>query len=150
MSIEIILIPLAIGAFSAWQAKRAENEQGAAVVEVSTRMRDVGLLEQALVDTGGAVVRNNEELVVTWPQNQGLFRRDTDGIWSAHFAEDVDLEEATALIREVDVAYGRRVQQTLVQRLRERAPAAGMDIESETVEQDETVTMVFNVTRMQA
>jgi hypothetical protein len=42
------------------------------------------------------------------------------------------------------------VQQALVQRLRERAPQAGMEIESETVEEDATVTMVLNVNRGRA
>ncbi len=54
------------------------------------------------------------------------------------------------MVRQDYVYYGKRVLQSLVQRLRERAPAAGMNIESETVEEDETVTMVLNVTQAQA
>lgn len=165
MSLEIVLVPLAIAAVSAIRATRTQKvpdqhtvgqiapevaEESVALVEVSTRMRDLELLGLSLGDTGAAVARRGDELLVSWPQHRCTFRRNHEGIWSAHFADNVDVDQASALIRAVDVAYGRRVQQTLVRRLRERVPQVGMEIESETVEEDATVTMVLNVNRVHA
>ena len=165
MSLEIILLPLAIAAVGAVKAARTQKapdqrsvtqdapltaHEQMALVEVSTRMRDVDLLGAALGDTGANVDRAGDELFVSWPHQRCVFGRNHEGIWSAHFTDDVDVQEASDLIRAVDFAYGRRVQQALVQRLRERAPQAGMEIESETVEEDATVTMVLNVNRSRA
>lgn len=147
MSIEIVLIPLAFAAVSAWQAKRAADETGAHHLEVGTRMRDPHLLAQALRNTRAVVTQDRERLVSTWGQVQAVMTRSPDGIWSAHFADRVDVEHATALLRGVDVAYGQLVQQAVLARLKERATASGMVVESEQVEDDRTVTLVLNVSR---
>lgn len=145
MSIEVVLIPAAIAGFSAWQARRAAGADGREVVAVSTRMRDGGLLQRALADTGATVEQHGDVLTATWPDSQGRFTRDEQGIWSAHLAGEVDHETATALVGAIDVAYGRHVQQEVLARLRERAPQAGMHVESETTEDDDSVTLVLNV-----
>jgi hypothetical protein len=43
----------------------------------------------------------------------------------------VDEERAVEIVRAVDAAYGRQVQRAVLDRLRERAPAAGLRLESE-------------------
>ncbi len=45
----------------------------------------------------------------------------------------------------IDAAYGRRVQAVVLERLRQRAGAAGFRLESETVEDDASVTLVLTV-----
>lgn len=49
------------------------------------------------------------------------------------------------IVAAVDAAYGRRVQQAVLTRLRERAPQAGMTIASETVGDTDTVTVVLDL-----
>lgn len=147
MSIEIVLIPLAFAAVSAWQAKRAADELGAQHLEVGTRMRDPHLLAQALRHTNAVVTNEGERLVCTWGQVQAVMARSPDGIWSAHFSDQVDVEHATTLLRGVDAAYGHLVQQAVLARLKERAAASGMVVESEQVEEDRTVRLVLNVSR---
>lgn len=145
MSIELILIPMAIAAVSAWQAKNAADDDGRQVVAVGTRMRNDRLLQFAIVDTGAQVSRHGDVITATWPTSQGRFTRDIDGIWSAHFVGDTSLDTASNLIANIDTAYGRHVQQEVLTRLRERAPTAGMAVESETVEDDHSITLVLNV-----
>ena len=147
MSIEIVLIPLAFAAVSAWQAKRAADEHGTQHLEVGTRMRDPNLLAQALRNTNAVVTHEGERLVCRWGQIQAGMARSPDGIWSAHFSDQVDVEHATALLRGVDAAYGQLVQQAVLARLKERATVSGMVVESEKVEEDRTVTLVLNVSR---
>lgn len=147
MSIEIILIPAAVAAIAAWQANRGTDEAGRTRVAVTTRLRSADLLRLALRDLGATVDASSEEVVASWSTIQASFSRDESGVWTAHFEGDVTTEEATDVIQNLDRAYGRRVQQEVLERLRDRAPQAGMTIESETVEEDRTVTLILNVGR---
>src|SRR4051812_15165595 len=148
MSISIVLLPLAIAAVTVARDRiERREEQGRIVCRVNTRMRDRELLAGALTDTEGsvAVSADGASLLVTWPDVTARFDRDTDGIWSAHFAGDVDEARARELVGQVDLAYGRRVQAAVLARLRERAPAAGLTLDSERLEEDDSVTLVLTV-----
>ena len=145
MSIEIVLLPLAIAAVSAWQAKRDADEAGRQVVSVGTRMKNEQLLQAAIADSGATVTSDATGILAEWGSSQARFTRNADGIWVVHVLGDATPDEATALVRTVDAAYGRRVQQEVLARLRERAPEVGMSVESETVEDDESVTLTLNV-----
>ena len=144
MSISIVLIPVAIAAVSAWQASRPETDgHGRTVCRVGTRMRDAGLLADALTDTGAIVSRANGHLVADWQGVRAEFSRDAQGIWQVDMTGNVDQAAATGIAAAIDAAYGRRVQAAVLARLRERAPAAGMRIESERIEDDQSVTLVL-------
>lgn len=146
MSVSILLVPLAIAAVSAWQVGRHETDSdGMTICHVQTRMRDQRLLTAALRDTRADVAVTNDSLVARWQGVDASFQRDDQGIWQAHFTGDVDVERASGIIEAVDLAYGRRVQHDVLAKLRERAPLAGMLVASETVEADDSVTLVLNV-----
>ena len=146
MSISLVLLPLAVAAVTAAHDRmERRTENGRLVCSVGTRMRDGGLLARAVEDTGASVEASAESLVIRWSDVTARFDRDAAGIWTAHFGGDVDEERARELVSLIDAAYGRRVQAAVLQRLRERAPAAGMRLESETVEDDASVTLVLTV-----
>ncbi len=50
-----------------------------------------------------------------------------------------------AIVNEVDSAYTRRVQDAVYRRIRSRASELGYEIDSEAVDNDETITLVVNV-----
>jgi hypothetical protein len=156
MSIEIVLLPLAIAAISAYQAKRDADATGRQVVAVETRMKNEHLLEAALADIGATVSRDEAGILAEWHGLQdrdaragggktARFVRNAQGIWTVHVLGEATVEEATELVRSVDAAYGRRVQQDVLTRLRARAPEVGMTVESETVEDDDSVLLTLNV-----
>lgn len=145
MSIEIVLLPMAVAAVSAWQAKKAADDAGRQIISVGTRMRNSTLLQRALTDTGATVTTSGDVLTASWEATQGRFTRDPSGIWSVHLVGDTDCHQANDLMSRVDALYGRHVQAEVLARLRDRAPAAGMEIESETVEDDDSVTMVLTL-----
>lgn len=145
MSIELALVPLAFAAIGAWRASRTEAEGDQPPIHhVQTRMRDGSLLAGALEDTHARVL-SGEGLSADWDGVHAEFRQGDQGIWQVHFAGRLDEAQARAIVTAVDQAYGRRVQQAVVARLRERAPAAGMTIESESIGEDQSVTMVLAV-----
>lgn len=147
MSIEIVLVPLAVAAISAWQANRKTEGSGQVSVVVTTRMKHAGLLASALQDLGAEVARSDEVIAAVWPGMKTEFTRGQDGVWRAHFAGEVSEETATTVVRDLDRAYGLRVQQEVLHRVRARAPEVGMTLESETVEEDRSVTLILNVER---
>ena len=149
MSISILLVPAVAAATAAAAALTERHDQRGedrVVCQVQTRMRDAALLAAALRDTRAVVTGEDEHaLQAEWQGVSARFVRDEDGIWTAHFTGDVDRQRAIEIVTAVDAAYGRHVQQTVIQRLRDRAPAAGLRLESETVKADASVELVFTV-----
>ncbi len=148
MSIEIVLIPLAIAAVSAWQAKRADtttSPDGTLVCEVNTRMKDPVLLQRALEDVGAIVQADAIGLTATWSDASARFIRDESGIWSAHISGSTDVQRATGIVGAIDEAYGRQVQAAVLNRIRAHAFESGLTLKSESVGQDKSVTLVLEV-----
>ncbi len=147
MSIEVVLIPVAVAALSAWQANRKIAEDGNVQVDVRTRMKNADLLGRALQDMDATVQTSPDAITAVWPAIQARFKRNSEGVWTAHFGGDVIADTAIKVVRDLDRAYGLRVQQAVLERVRARAPQVGMAVESETVEEDRTVTLVLTVGR---
>jgi hypothetical protein len=146
MSVSIVLVPMALAAISAWQASRSETDaQGRTMCQVSTRMRDEGLLAAALADTRAVVGRSGSTLSADWAGARAEFTRDEAGIWQASFTGDIDEERAIGVISAIDQAYGLQVQRAVVARLKQRAPGAGMSVVSERAEADDSMTLVLEV-----
>lgn len=146
MSVSLILVPLAVAAVAAAHVVRSSPDNSNRIIcQVRTRMRDETLLAAALRETDAEVTVDGQEIVATWSDVRAGFRRDQDGIWTAHFTGEIDEQRATEIVRAVDAGYGRQVQATVLQRLRERAPAAGLRLESESLVEDAGVRLVFAV-----
>lgn len=145
MSVEVLLVPLAFAAIKAWQANRSDTGDPL-VCQVSTRMRDVTLLSAALSDLGAEVTCSEAELTARWPDLSAQFARGAEGIWTAHVSgTEVDEARALDLVTRIDAAYGRRVQAAVLERIRDRAKDAGLQVESEVRDAEENVTLVLTV-----
>ena len=154
MSVSLLLIPAAMaalpGALSAAAAameKAVNPANDSAHLRVQTRMKDIGLLQLAIGDTGGAVRKAGAgRITAVWRGDEAIFTRGDDGVWAVHFdGPGASREQAETILQELDSAYARRVQSAVVQRLKERADGANLQLQSETVEEDNTVTLVLNV-----
>ena len=151
MSVTLLLVPLAMAGATAVKAAADRRADGPTACQVRTRMRDRTLLAEALRDTGADVTVADETLTAAWsqPVTEATFTRGAEGIWAAHFT-GVGQERAVELVTAVDAAYGRQVQRAVLTRLREQAPAAGLRLESESVGDDASVRLVFEVEREKA
>ncbi|MCC9195320.1 hypothetical protein QNO08_03095 [Arthrobacter sp. zg-Y820] len=146
MSISLLLVPMAIAAVGAFKIGRTETDaQGQRMCQVQTRMRDAGLLAAALADTNATVSPAADTITADWLGVRAVFHRNEQGIWQVDFTGDIDEKRAADIVAAIDLAYGRQVQQAVLARLREKAPSAGMTVASETVEDDDSVTLVLNV-----
>lgn len=147
MSVSLRLLPLAAVAAKAEAEVRARQDQeGRIVCQVQTRMRDENLLAAALRETGALVSTDNGQLHASWDGVRSVFQRAPDGIWTAHFGGDVDERRAVEIVRALDAGYGRQVQRAVLARLHERAPAAGLRLESASTTEENAVQLVFAVT----
>jgi hypothetical protein len=144
----MLLVPLAMAGAAA--IKAAADRRADGVCRVGTRMRDAAMLGDALRDTGADVRLKDDRVTVRWADGvTAAFTREADGLWAAHFS-GTDEDGATRKVSEVDAAYGRLVQRVVLERLRDQAPAAGLRLESETVGEDASVRLVFEVERERA
>jgi hypothetical protein len=166
MSVSIILIPAAIAAIASMAAggaatagigagiagaiKSMSGGGQAEVLQVRTRMKDRALLEQALEDLGAVDVEVGDEVAATVDGVNLVMQASPEGIWAANFtaakgAPEVATDVATRLAERLDAAYAARVQTAVAERIREKATDAGLELVSETVDDDQSVTMTLNV-----
>ena len=126
MSVSLLLVPAVIAAVAGSTAAGAAGAIGTLAsgsaaqsdrsLIVATRMRDLGLLSQAVVDIHGTVaVADDEHLSAIVSDLRLDMTRGADGIWAAHIdaARTVDVDEANALMLALDRAYLARVQQAV-------------------------------------
>ncbi len=122
--------------------KGAEEEKACVV---QTRLKHPGLLVEALRSLGATATASTRGVSGTWEGMSFRFVHHEDGTLSAEFDFGVDVERAREFILATDAAYARAVQEAVRQRVRERAGQLGMTVESETVAEDRSVTLVLNV-----
>jgi hypothetical protein len=144
----MLLVPLAMAGAAAFKAAADRRADG--VCRVATRMRDASMLGDALRDTGADVRLADDSVTARWTDGvTATFAREADGLWSAHFSGTGETG-AVEKVSSVDAAYGRQVQRAVLERLRGQAPAAGLRLESESVGEDASVRLVFEVERERA
>ena len=140
MSLEIILVPLAIAAYGSWKARSMEKDN---VLLVETRLKDSTILAATLHSMGGTSVSVDEGVVRAIIGNRSVsFQSDSNGVLTAH-VDTKDQEEAISLLLEVDRQYGIQVQAAVVERVKQRAGSLGMNVISQIKGEDGSVNMIL-------
>lgn len=144
MSLEIILVPLAVAAYGSWKARSMERDN---VLLVETRLKDTRLLAQALEAMGGVSIRVEGSKVSAQIGARKLsFSPDSQGVLTAH-VDTKDQEEAISLLLEVDRQYGVQVQTAVVEKVNQRASDLGMEIVSQLTTDDGAINIVLEEVR---
>lgn len=147
MSLEIILVPMAIALITKAHSKATENTPNASThqVVVETRMKNATLLANAMENIGCSTTITPTEIAASLNSIYFTFSQNTDGIWKANFIEGTSVIAAEQIIGQIDKAYGIEVQAEVLKKIKDRAPQNGMTLESETINQDASVTVVLAV-----
>lgn len=150
MSVEILLVPLALAAVHAVAA--IGGGVAAGITEgaeppciVQTRLKHPGLLVAALRSMGATASAAESGVRGELDDLEFSFAHHEDGTLSAHFPAGTDTERAREFVLATDAAYALGVQEAVRQRVRSRAGELGMTVESETVDENHAVTLVLNV-----
>ena len=145
MSLEIILVPLAIAAYGSWKARSMEKDN---VLMVETRLKDSALLAMAIQAMGGTSVEVDGGVVQAEVGNRKVsFRSDSSGILTAH-VDTKNQDEATSLLLEVDKQYGIQVQAAVVERVKQRAGGLGMNFVSQVTGEDGSINIILEEVRV--
>lgn len=147
MSLEIILIPLAIALVTQAKSKAKENtpNNSSHQVAVETRMKNLELLQNAMRNIGCTTTMQEGEITASLNATNFTFKKNPQGIWAARFPAGTSVEVAEQIIGQIDKAYGIEVQAEVLRKIKERAPQSGMTLESETINEDSSVTLVLAV-----
>ena len=144
MSLEIILVPLAVAAYGSWKARSMERDN---VLLVETRLKDTQLLTQALEAMGGVLVKvDGSKVSAEIGARKVSFSPDSQGVLTAH-VDTKNQEEAISLLLEVDRQYGVQVQTAVVEKVKQRASGLGMDLVSQIVSDDGAINIVLEEVR---
>jgi len=144
VSLEIILVPLAIAAYGSWKARSMEKDN---VLLVETRLKDSALLTMALHAMGGTSVEVDGGVVRAVIGNRKVsFRSDSSGVLTAH-VDTKDQDEAISLLLEVDKQYGIQVQAAVIERVKQRAGGLGMNIISQITSEDGSINIILEEVR---
>lgn len=145
MSLEIILVPLAIAAYGSWKARSMEKDN---VLMVETRLKDSALLAMAIQAMGGTSVEVDGGVVQAVVGNRKVsFRSDSSGVLTAH-VDTKNQDEATSLLLEVDKQYGIQVQAAVVERVKQRAGGLGMNFVSQVTSEDGSINIILEEVRV--
>lgn len=145
MSLEILIIPAALGV-AAWQSHKQDSDDSK-VVQMATRLKDPVLLREALEGIGAQVDQDEGITRAEWSDLVISFTVGQDDLLHA-FSKDHDHEDKIfERIAEVDRTYARLVQRNVIERIRNNASGMGMRLESESVNDDDSVSFSLVVTR---
>jgi hypothetical protein len=108
-------------------------------------MKNLELLQNAMRNIGCTTAMQENEIVASLNSLNFNFKKNSQGIWAATFVAGTTLEAAEQIIAQIDKAYGIEVQAEVLRKIKERAPQSGMTLESETINEDSSVTLVLAV-----
>lgn len=140
MSVSLVLVPIAIAAAGAIRA----HVESRSAVRVETRMRDEELLRRALEEYGCKNVRAEETVAASADGREILFERAEAGTFEGRFT-GIDKAEAETFVREVEHEYTRLLQAQVYERVLAGAAERGYTLESERVEEDNSVVLTLRV-----
>lgn len=153
MSIEIVLIPLAIAvtkqvaeAFSVHREKLQARH-----VILETRMKDEVLLREALEEWSCSFrqVEHTDSLEsLEWSMaNEVTFLQQENGSYSLVLPQGADVTAYTEWVDNVETSYTKHLQQKVYRNLIEQAREQGMVMEKEEVLEDQSIQITYVLNR---
>jgi len=145
MSITLILIPVAIAVAGAISTRKERSEGLPNSFSLETRMKDEELLEAALRNYGCKSVTTGGTIDSTLNGTRILFERNEQGVFEAIFVGDISADHARTFVAELDEEYAQLVHQQVYENLLSRARQRGLVMESEEVQEDNSIVLTFRV-----
>lgn len=145
LSVSLALIPVAIAVAGAIATRREAQQDPQDSFRLRTRMKDEELLHAALENYGCGSVVAGETVDSALGDTRMVFGRDETGAFEALFVGDISAEHGASFLAELDEEYTLLVQQRVYQNLLSRAEERGLVVESEQVQEDNSVTITLRV-----
>ena len=139
MSIEVLLIPIGIAAYTALKEhRRTDLCEGCRQTRITTSV----LLVQALEQMGATEIVVDQHVVTAQMDKESLRFQMVEGVFLGR-VDGGSEEETAATLARLDGEVGRIVQAAKVEEMRLRAAQLGLELVGEEVAEDGTVQMIF-------
>lgn len=145
MSLSAILVPIVISSIAGVSLDSAEEILHGNYYKVKTSMKDETLLKKALENRGSDVQLEKMQIEASIGAVDIVFQREEDDTISAFLNKNVEREEAIEFLQNVETEYRRLVQQQTYEKLLQRAKHEGLILNSNTVNEDNSIVLTFNV-----
>ncbi|MYL65996.1 hypothetical protein GLW07_21900 [Bacillus hwajinpoensis] len=146
MSIELVLIPLAIGIVQVVSDKRQTTLDGNNHYSIPTVIKDESMLKQALNNYGADIGLYDNQLKSTVADVDILFNKDDDQQYIALFDQSIERKDAEEFIENIQIEYTSIVRKDTYEKVIRRAKDYGMELESEEENLDRGIVLTFKVT----
>jgi hypothetical protein len=145
MSVELALLPIAIAAIGAIASRKRAQRQAETSFSLETRMTDPRILQAALGNCGCQSVATGAAVDSAIEGARIIFEPRDNGALNAAFFGAIAPSQAEEFIASLYGEYTRLVQQDVYQKVIERAAAKGLSLESEEIQQDDSIVLTFCV-----
>jgi uncharacterized linocin/CFP29 family protein len=156
MSVEIVLMPIAIAAVAgaiktrnennkelARTLRNEKNRESSGYFTLGTRIKDTKLLEETLKIYGCKNVLIGDDLETELDNVRIMFEKDENEVFNAVFLGDISLEKAKEFISDINGEYTKLVQEKVYQNLLKNASGHNLQLESEEVKEDNSIVLTF-------
>ena len=145
MSIELVLIPIGIATVSA--AKTFFSKENGHC-SISTVMKDEILLQQALDNYGyQSEFRDEQKLQAIVGEVQLHFIKNEAGQFDCVFSKEIEQQHAEQFVQSIETEYRKLIQQKVYHLLLEQSTEAGLVLEQEQVDDEQSIVLTFQVNR---
>ena len=139
MSLEVVLIPIGIAAFTALREhRRTDLCEGCK----TTRVKDPNLVRQALAEMNATNIEGDDQLIFADSSHGKLRFQMVDGIFLGR-VNDATGDATSEMLSAFDRTVGAIAQRKSVEDLRARAAQLGLRVVGEEVADDGTIQLVF-------
>lgn len=144
MGIGLIMIPIAIAIVGAVNTTEETMEQQQSL-RIQTVFGDEHLLEKALKNYGCRYITQGSSIGSAVDGSRIVFQKDQWGVFQAVFSGPISLETAQGFINDLQNEYTKEVQQQVYLNLMGRSLEHGFVLESEEVQEDNSIVLTFNI-----
>lgn len=146
MSIELVLIPVAIAITQSIGSHVEKKLDSKIEYHITTIMKDKDLVKKALENYGcNPNFIGNDEITSEIGESKILFLQNSEGVIDAYFDNEIPLDSATEFLNNIQEEYTSIVQQETYLRLLERAKEKGMILETEEITNSNSIVLTFKI-----
>lgn len=142
MSLSVVLLPALISGVS---IATADAEMFGQYYKMKTSMKDENILQEALENRGSHVTLDEMQIEASIGDVDIVFQREEDDTISAFFNKEINQHESKEFLSYTEKEYKRIVQQKTYEKLLERAKHEGLVLQSDKVNEENTIVLTFGV-----
>jgi len=142
MSIELVLIPMAIVAIDEFSKTRKEKSENNYLM-LETAMKDESLLKQVLSEWDCTMDILTDTISIKKKINQVMFTLNEHHAFSLVLPKGANQVEYKKWLNEIEEAYAHLIQQRVYEQLIYQAQARGMNLEDEEILEDNSIQLTY-------